>query len=462
MKRKETDLLGDIEVDSSRFYGANTERAIHNFSAIGIKVSEALEELIYSFALIKKSVVKANFELNLISKEKFDAIEYACDEILSGKYNGEFATEVLQGGAGTSMNMNMNEVICNIGLKKMGYKMGEYQYLHPNDDANKSQSTNDTYPSSIKVAIYKLLPALITEANALMEEFKIKGLEFKDVYKLGRTEFQDAVPMTLGQSFLSFASYIEDGMADLQNSIKGMTFLNIGATAIGSGIATHTGYNIVVEKKIKELIGEDFSLTKNLFHGTSDVSPFLRVSSALKRFSTQLIKISNDLIIMSSGPKGGLEEIFLPKVQAGSSIMPGKVNPVIPEFVNQICFKIIGDDTANTMACSASQLELNAYEPLLAYNLISDIKILSKTLKILKKKCIKGIKANKEKCMKDIMESTSLVTLLVDKIGYKNSTLVAKQILENNKNIIDAVVDEGFLTKEEAIETLDFKKSIID
>lgn len=446
--RMEHDLIGDKEISNECYYGVQTARAAENFHITGIKLS-SFPTFIVSLAKVKKAAALANFELGLLAEAKKNVICEACDEIIAGKYHDQFVVDMFQGGAGTSTNMNANEVIANIGLEKMGHQKGEYKFLHPNNDVNLSQSTNDAYPTALRVALYEKLGELTESMKIIKSSFANKAVEFKDIIKMGRTQLQDAVPMTLEQEFRTYAVMIGE---DIQRVIEAQQLvreMNLGATAIGTGINSHPDYSKMVEAKLQEVTGRPFVTAGDLVEATQDTGAYVQISGVLKRVATKMSKICNDLRLLSSGPRTGFGEITLPAMQPGSSIMPGKVNPVIPEVVNQVCFQVIGTDIAVTLACEGGQLQLNVFEPVIAYNLFSSINMMRNAFETLAYTCVDGITANPERCKSLVLNSIGLVTALNPFIGYENSTSVAKEALETGGSVYDIVLARGLLAKDE-------------
>ncbi|MEA9414017.1 aspartate ammonia-lyase [Flavobacterium sp. PL02] len=439
--RTEHDFLGEKEIPNNCYYGVQTVRAKENFDITGIPIgSEPL--FIKAFGHVKKAAAMANRDLGVLDAKKAEAIIYACDRLIAGEFADQFISDLIQGGAGTSTNMNANEVIANLGLEYMGHKKGEYQYLHPNNDVNLSQSTNDAYPSAFRIAIY-LKIEYFTEALAqLQEAFFQKGKEFANVIKMGRTQLQDAVPMTLGQEFNAFATTIGEDVIRLRQSERLITEVNMGATAIGSKVNAPEGYPELCVKYLAEVSGVPVTLAGDLFEATYDPSAFVEVSGTLKRSAIKLSKVCNDLRLLSSGPRCGFNEINLPALQPGSSIMPGKVNPVIPEVVNQTCFYVIGADLTVTMAAEAGQLQLNVMEPVIGFALFTSLEYLTKACNTLKDKCIVGITANAEHAKDLVMNSIGIVTQLNPILGYEASSSIAKEALKTGKSIHDIVVNE--------------------
>ena len=436
--RIESDLLGDLQVPAEAYYGVQTQRAIDNFHITGSKMSD-FPEFVRAVACVKLAAAQTNNELGLLSKELLSPIETACIELIDGKLHCQFPVDMIQGGAGTSVNMNANEVIANRVLELLGRKKGEYQYCSPNDHINCSQSTNDAYPTTIKLAVIKMNESLVKHLSQLINAFRQKGKEFAEVIKMGRTQLQDAVPMTLGQEFEAFAATLEEEISRLNNLSKLFLEINMGGTAIGTGLNAPAGYPKLCAEKLAKITGEDFVPASNLVEATPDTGSYVMYSSALKRMAVKLSKICNDLRLLSSGPRAGLNEINLPPMQPGSSIMPGKVNPVIPEVVNQVCFKVIGNDLTVTFAAEAGQLQLNVMEPVICQAIMESIVFLERALDTLREKCIVGITANKEVCLNMVKNSIGIVTALNPYIGYKNSTKIAKEALQTGKSVYDLV-----------------------
>ena len=445
--RLEHDSLGEREIPEQAYYGVQTLRAMENFSISGVYVKN-FEHMIEALAFVKKAAALANHELGVLEADKMKAICDACDELLSGKLHEHFTVDMFQGGAGTSTNMNANEVIANRGLEILGHKKGEYDYLHPNDHVNCSQSTNDAYPTAIKLAVLLSLKDLLAAMNELKEALEAKAEEFADVLKMGRTENQDAVPMTLGQEFSAYAVMIESAMAALERAGDEFHDINMGATAIGTGINSPPGYADIVTEKLTEISGFALRRARNLVEATQNAGSFAQMSATMKRAAVQISKICNDLRWMSSGPRCGLNEINLPPMQPGSSIMPGKVNPVIPELVNQICYQIIGYDAVVSMAAEASELELCMAEPIIAYDLLHGMLILKNGCITLTSRCIVGIEANRDVCRQYVENSIGLVTALVPVLGYEKSAAIAKEALKTGGSVFNLVLEKGWMTKE--------------
>lgn len=407
-----------------------------------------------AFAQVKKAAALANKDLGMVEANRADFIAKACDRIINGEFLDQFVVDMIQGGAGTSTNMNVNEVITNVALEMMGHKKGEYQYLHPNDNTNFGQSTNDTYPSSIKVAVHAKMGDLLKAMEILKNELEIKAKEYKDILKIGRTELEDAVPTTLGNTFNAFASYIKSDIEKITKARESMTYLNLGATAIGTGICCHPDYKNLVEKYLSEITGTTFKPAEDFIAATQDTGDFVHVSGALKTAAVRLSKIANDLRLMNSGPRCGLSEINLPQLQPGSSIMPGKVNPVIPEVVGEACYEVIGNDVTISLCSERGEFELNAFEPGIAYALFNSLILLENAMLTLANKAIKHLTANPQNCKETMLNSVSLVTALNPYIGYENSASVAKEALQTGKKVADIVLERKLLTKEKLDEYL--------
>ncbi|MBC2736372.1 MAG: aspartate ammonia-lyase [Desulfobacteraceae bacterium] len=451
--RIEHDSLGERELPESVYYGVQTQRAIENFAISGVRLNN-FQHMIEALAFVKKAAAQANHALGVMDKEKMQAICKACDELLAGKLHDHFVVDMFQGGAGTSTNMNANEVIANRGLEILGHAKGQYEHLHPNDHVNCSQSTNDAYPTAIKLAVILSLKELLGAMKGLKTALAAKGREFVDVLKMGRTENQDAVPMTLGQEFSAYAEMIDSAMDALKRNSEEFLLINMGATAIGTGLNSPPGYADLVTKKLREVSGLPVQKADNLVEATQDCGAFAQMSGTLKRAAVQISKICNDLRWLSSGPRCGLNEINLPPMQPGSSIMPGKVNPVMPELVNQICYQIIGYDAVVSMAAEASELELNMAEPVMAYDLLHGLMILKNACITLTSRCISGITANRDVCRGYVERSIGLVTALNPVLGYERSASIAKEALKTGGNVYDLVLEKGWLSKEQLDEML--------
>ncbi|GAB2534426.1 aspartate ammonia-lyase [Rufibacter soli] len=439
--RIEHDFLGEKEIPNTVYYGVQTLRALENFNITGItNASEPL--FIQAFAYVKKAAAMANCDLGVLDPKLADAIMFACDELIAGKYHDQFVTDLIQGGAGTSVNMNANEVIANIGLEYLGHQKGEYDILHPNNHVNFSQSTNDTYPTALMLAIHLKLDAYLKALADLRKAFLRKSKEFDRVLKMGRTQLQDAVPMTLGQEFHAFATTVNDDVLRLREAQRKLTECNMGATAIGTSINAPAGYPALCTRYLAEITGFPMVLAPDLVEATSDMGTYLHVSAMLKRSAVKISKICNDLRLLASGPRAGLNEIKLPPMQPGSSIMPGKVNPVIPEVVNQTAFYVIGADVTISMAAEAGQLQLNVMEPVIAFSLFTSLNYMTRAVNTLRVKCVDGITANVETCKEMVMHSVGIVTALNPILGYETCASIAKEALATGKSIHQIVVQE--------------------
>lgn len=445
--RLEKDFLGERAIPDDCYYGIQTLRASENFQITGIKLSE-FPLFINALAYTKKAAAMANQKLGMLEDEIANAIIKACDDILGGSYHDQFIVDMMQGGAGTSTNMNANEVIANIALEYMGYKKGDYSFCHPNNHVNLSQSTNDVYPTALRIAIFLKGQRLLKNIELLKCELEKKEKEFAHVIKMGRTQLQDAVPMTLGQEFGAYGVMIGEDMERIEEALKLVNEINMGATAIGTGINSHEDYAELVCEILDKVTGLPLVISKDLVEATQDTGAYIQISGVFKRYAVKLSKICNDLRLLSSGPRAGFNEINLPPMQPGSSIMPGKVNPVIPEVVNQVSFQVIGNDLAITLACEAGQLELNVMEPVIAFNLFDTMDILCNATVTLAEKCIKGITANEEVCRHYVENSIGLVTSLVPTLGYELSSQIAKEALKENKSVYNLVLEKKLLSKE--------------
>ncbi len=446
--RMEHDLLGERGVPAHVYYGVQTLRAIENFPITGVPISH-YPNLIKALSMVKKAAAQANLKLGLLTEEVAGAIVAACDDIISGALHRHFAVDVIQGGAGTSTNMNANEVIANRALEKLGRKPGEYDIIHPNNHVNLSQSTNDAYPTALKIGLLFSIDGLLGAMDYLKKAFSNKEKEFRNVIKMGRTQLQDAVPMTLGQEFGAYATMLSEDIRMLKKSARLLQEINMGGTAIGTGINADPAYAKLCTEELCKVTGMNLKLSGNLVEATQDTGVFVQLSGVFKRISVKLSKICNDLRLLSSGPRAGLNEINLPEMQPGSSIMPGKVNPVIPEVVNQIAFQVIGNDLTITMAAEAGQLELNVMEPIIAFNLFQSIDIMRSGMMTLADRCILGIKTNKAVCRGYVENSIGIVTALNPYIGYENSSSIAREALKTGKSVYELVLERNLLTKEE-------------
>ncbi|MFN3021258.1 aspartate ammonia-lyase [Chryseobacterium sp. TY3] len=452
--RIESDLLGELQVPAQAYYGVQTQRAINNFKISGQTLSQ-FPEFIKALGYVKKGAARTNYELGLLDEELYQYIVKACDEVVEGKFDDQFPIDMIQGGAGTSVNMNANEVIANRVLEMMGKERGDYQFCSPNDHINLSQSTNDAYPTAIKIALYNMNAILVEKLIKTIDAFRAKGVAFNDVIKMGRTQLQDAVPMTLGQEFEAYAANLEEDISKLNNNALLFVEINMGATAIGTGLNAPPMYAKRCALNLVEITGMPMVTAPNLVEATPDTGSYVIYSSAMKRLAVKMSKICNDLRLLASGPRAGFFEINLPPMQPGSSIMPGKVNPVIPEVVNQVCYKVIGNDLTVTFAAEAGQLQLNVMEPVLCHAIMESNNFMCNALDTLREKCIVGITANKEVCLNMVKNSIGIVTALNPYIGYKNSTKIAQEALETGKSVYDLVLEYQILTQEKLDAILD-------
>jgi aspartate ammonia-lyase len=446
--RIEHDFIGDRELPENVYYGVQTLRARENFHITGLAIcTQPL--FIQSFAFVKKAAAMANRDCGVLEPRLAEAILHACDEIIGGKYHEHFVSDLIQGGAGTSVNMNVNEVISNIGLEYLGFRKGEYKHLHPNNHVNCSQSTNDTYPTAISLTLYRKTDLLINAFENLSRAFVKKASDFSNVLKMGRTQLQDAVPMMMGQEFNGFATAIGNNIRNLRHAQMDFLECNMGGTAIGTQVNAPQNYPGLVTSYLATLTGLPVSLSDDLINASSDTGPYVHLSGILKKSAIALSKICNDLRLLASGPRAGLFEINLPKMQPGSSIMPGKVNPVIPEVVNQTAFYVIGADLTVTMAAEAGQLELNVMEPVIAFSLFNSLDYLTNAVVTLTEKCVNGITANEKLCYNDVMKSVGIVTLLNPVLGYETASEIAREALATNKLVHDIAVTERRLISQE-------------
>ncbi|PZU83284.1 MAG: aspartate ammonia-lyase [Shinella sp.] len=444
-KRREHDSLGEIDVDAEAYYGAQTARAFANFQISGIPIGH-YAVFIRALAYVKKAAALANRELGDLDARKAEAIVAACDDIASGKHADQFVLDVFQGGAGTSTNMNINEVVANVALEHLGLPKGRFDDIHPNNDVNLSQSTNDVYPTAIRLALLLSYQNLSTALEGLAGAFETKAGEFSEVLKLGRTQLQDAVPMTLGQEFMAFAVTLREDILRLEDAARLLREINLGGTAIGTGITADPRYAALAIRKLAEVSSVDLVPASDFVEACWDTGAFVLFSGTLKRTAVKLSKISNDLRLLSSGPRGGLGEINLPPMQPGSSIMPGKVNPVIPEVVNQVAFQVIGADLVVTLAAEAGQLQLNAFEPVIVFNLLQSITLMTNAVKTLADKCVVGITANEERCRQHLEAGTALATALTSLIGYEKAADLAKEILATGRPLRDLLNESQSLS----------------
>ncbi|WP_341708314.1 aspartate ammonia-lyase [Halopseudomonas sp.] len=446
--RSEHDLLGDLDVPDDAWYGIQTLRAAANFAITGVPISH-FPELIQALAQVKQASALTNRDFGLLSQEKTDAIVSACEDIASGLYHDQFIVDVIQGGAGTSTNMNANEVIANVALAKLGHGRGEYRHLHPNDDVNRSQSTNDAYPTAACLGIQFAADSFVPALASLKAALEDKGREFAHILKMGRTQLQDAVPMTLGQEFDAFAVNLGEDIDRIREACALLCEVNLGGTAIGTGINTPDGYSAKVVARLAEVSGKPLIPACNLVEATSDMGAFVFFSGILKRLAIKLSKMSNDLRLLSSGPRTGLGEIQLPPMQPGSSIMPGKVNPVIPEAMNQTAYQVIAADLAVTLAAEAGQLQLNAMEPMIIYNLLNSLKMLKEACQMLEHRCIRGIIANEQACAAHVDNSIGIITALVPHIGYSNASRIAHTALMTGSTVKALIIEENLMSESE-------------
>ena len=444
--RTEHDFLGEKQIPVQAYWGVHTARAVDNFHISGTPIS-AMPDLIRAMGFVKKAAARANADLGVLDRKRAGNIILACNELIAGNFHEQFVVDVIQGGAGTSTNMNANEVLANIALEKMGFDKGRYDVLHPNDHVNTSQSTNDVYPTAVRIALWTGIDRLLASMSTLRRGFEAKADEFKDILKIGRTQLQDAVPMTLGQEFLTYAIMIGEDEARLREARNLIEEVNLGATAIGTGINAPAGYADLACRYLAEESKIPVVKAANLIEATQDTGAFVQLSGVLKRIACKLSKICNDLRLLSSGPQAGFGDIKLPARQAGSSIMPGKVNPVIPEVMNQVAFEVIGNDITVTMASEAGQLQLNAFEPIMGWSLFKSITHLSQACITLQVNCVAGIEANRELLAKRVRESITLVTALNPIIGYEKSALIAKTAMATGLPIDEVAEKLGIMSR---------------
>jgi aspartate ammonia-lyase len=453
--RTEKDLLGEKQIPAEAYYGVQTARALENFQVSGV-TTQFYPDYVRAFAMVKLAAARANNEVEgRLSKEKLAAIEKACQAVIDGKYHDQFLVDLYQGGAGTSANMNANEVLANIALELSGHKKGEYQFIEPHDDLNMGQSTNDVYPTAIHIALILHNDKVIREAEELSKAFHKKGDEFNDILKMGRTEGQDAVPMTVGQEFHAFGNQLDAAISVLRDAEVYLYDINMGATAIGTGITATPGYGEKCAAQLAKITGKPIKLGSDLIAATSSMQAFVMYSSALKNMAVTMSKISSDLIFLASGPRTGIFEINLPALQPGSSIMPGKVNPVMPELMNEVCYKAIGNDATVTLASRDGLLQLNAYEPVVAVAIMETQGLFFKTFPLLRKSCIEGITVNEDVCQRYIERSVGIVTALNPVLGYEKTTELAKEALATNKGILELIREKKLLTEEQIKDLLD-------
>ncbi|AMX02238.1 aspartate ammonia-lyase [Microbulbifer thermotolerans] len=446
--RPERDLLGERQVPADAYFGIQTLRALENFQITGITLNH-FPNLVKALAMVKKAAARANCELGYLHKDLAEFIGIACDEIIAGKLHDHFLVDMIQGGAGTSTNMNTNEVIANRALELLGHEKGDYKKVHPNNHVNLSQSTNDVYPTAINLAILLSYSDLVDAMEQLCQEFDKKAAEFSSVIKMGRTQLQDAVPMTLGQEFAAFAATVREDVDRVKELVELFKEINMGGTAIGTGINTDPDYGQLVVAALSDISGIDFVCAENLVEATSDTGAFVIFSGVMKRIAVKISKICNDLRLLSSGPRAGLNEINLPPMQPGSSIMPGKVNPVIPEVVNQVAYQVIGNDLTITLAAESGQLQLNVMEPVIAFNLLQSMRLMTQAMNTLAHRCVSGITANEHRCRELVENSIGLITAVTPFIGYENATRIAKEALNSGRSVKELVLEEGLLNEEE-------------
>ncbi|MFN8628086.1 MAG: aspartate ammonia-lyase [Candidatus Binatia bacterium] len=454
--RVEKDLLGEKQIPAGAYYGVQTARALENFQISGVHLND-YPELVKAMAMVKLAAARANHDVGAMDATVMKGIEQACLAIMDGKYLDQFPVDMYQGGAGTSTNMNANEVIANVGLELMGYPKGTYNKIEPHDHVNMSQSTNDFYPTALKVAMLLYNEPLVQEVDRLAKAFRAKGTEFADVIKMGRTETQDAVPMTLGQEFNAFAAALETEIGALRQAEAALSVINMGATAIGTGLNAPKGYAEKCTAHLAKITGKKIVLAPDLIAATSDLHGFVMYSAALRSLAAKLVKISTDLMFLSSGPRTGINEITLPPLQPGSSIMPGKVNPVMPELMVQVSFTVMGNDVAVGLAQQGGLLQLNAYEPVAAASILESQRLLTRTIPALRSKCVDGITANRAVNREHFERSVGLVTALNPVLGYEKTTELAAEAMRTNKGILDLVREQKLLNEEQIRKLMDVK-----
>lgn len=443
--RLEHDFLGELEIPEDAYYGVQTLRAMENFKITGQRIDS---DFIVALAMVKKAAALANMATDRLDKVIGEALVTAADEVINGKFHDQFPVDPIQGGAGTSFNMNMNEVLCNRALEIIGDQKGNYDRISPNNHANMAQSTNDAFPTAIKVCTIRKGRVLMAALRGLADALDEKAVEFKDVLKMGRTHLQDAIPITLGQEFAAYASAVRRGAGRVEGVLHRLYSVNMGATAIGTGLNAEPEYITEVAKQLSRITDEPFVTADNLIDATNNTDAFADVSSALKVTALVLIKIANDFRMMASGPRCGLHEIDLPARQPGSSIMPGKVNPVIPEVLNQTCYQVIGNDLAVTMGVENGQFELNVMEPVMAFNIFNSIAYLTNAVNTFTNLCVKGLKANTEQCEEWLDKSVGIITALLPHIGYENSSMLAKEAYKTGRPVRQIILEKGLLAKE--------------
>ncbi len=450
--RIEQDFIGKKEVPIGVYYGIQTARALENFPITGYHLDEAL---ISAMGMVKKAAALANMLAGLLDERRGQAIADAAQEVMEGKFNDQFVVDPIQGGAGTSINMNADEVIANRAIEILGGKFGDYSLVSPNNHVNMSQSTNDTFPTALRIALLNKAKGLLQATGKVEKELRLKSAEFDDVLKIGRSHLQDAVPVRMGQEFGAYADAVARSIRRLKQACKGLLTVNIGATAIGTSLNADSAYIEQVIRKLREISGLDLLLADNLIDATQNTDTFVEHSASMKTLATVLSKIANDLRLLASGPYGGLKEINLPQMQPGSSIMPGKVNPVIPEVVNQVAFQIIGNDLVVTLASEAGQFELNVMEPVMAFNLLNSINILTHVQHVFASRCIRGITANRERCREMVDSSVCVVTALNPHLGYEVSCAIAKEAVQQGRKVRDIVLEKKLMSKEALDKVLD-------
>ncbi|MGX6961296.1 aspartate ammonia-lyase [Vagococcus xieshaowenii] len=436
--RLEKDSVGYLEIPDESYYGVHTQRAVHNFNITGRRLDK---DFIISLAEVKKALAQANYDLGVLSEKKMTAITKSAEEIIGGKLHDEILVDPIQGGAGTSSNMNINEVIANRAIELLGGTKGDYDLVNPNDDVNKGQSTNDIYPTAGKLTMLKKIPKLMEQLYLLRDTFLEKSKEFDDVIKLGRTQLQDAVPITLGQEFHAYYSVIKRGIKRLETAKKEMESINLGGTAIGTGISAHPKLSETVLTKLVNITGEPLEISDDLVDATQNVENYVVLSDALKAIAISLSKIANDIRLLSSGPKTGIGEIKIPAKQNGSSIMPGKINPVIPEVMNQCSFLVMGNNVTIGLAAEHGQLELNAFEPIIFYKLIESFEVLTHGVETFNENCVKGIEADRDRCRENLERSTYMATPLAEKIGYARAADIAKESVASGRTVKEIAKD---------------------
>lgn len=451
LMRKEHDSIGSKEVPKDAYYGVQTARAAENFKITDLRVHP---ELIKNLAVVKKAAARVNRDVGILENDKAFAIIKAAEEIIEGSFQDQFIVDAVQGGAGTSINMNMNEVLANRAIEILGQEKGNYDLVHPNNDVNMGQSTNDVIPTAVRITMIKLLRDSLNELENLKDALMDKSDEFDDVIKMGRTQLQDAVPIRLGQEFKAYADALKRDIRRITETIDDLRVINLGATAVGTGLNADLAYVENITMELNEVSGLDLVQAEDLVDATQNVDALVEVSSALKTSAVNLSKIANDLRLLSSGPRTGLNEINLPAVQPGSSIMPGKVNPVIPEVVNQIAFQIIGNDTTINMAAEAGQLELNVMVPVLIFDLIQSVEMLKNGVRTFTEKCITGITANRERCQSMVDNSVGIITAINPHVGYEVASRIAKEALNTGRSVKEIILEEEILTESELDEIL--------